>query len=535
MAQSRSTRAKSRPLLPTAKLPSPPPLLVKSRIDLLRATVYENPYIPCRPKIDGKDGRPHCRQLEALAYNGREMFYGGAVGGGKSDFILMAGAQYLTEPGYSALILRRTFPMLMQDGGLIPRSRQWWHDKAHWDARERRWTFPIAGREPATVTFGYIDHERDLDRYQGGAWNFVGVDEAGQVPEKWCRFFFSRLRRSEGCIIPNRIRLAGNPGGIGHEWLKKRFVDPRTAKRHFVKSLVEDNPGLDAADYIESLNELDPITRAQLLAGDWNAFEGGRFRREWFREFICEQDDAGDWKFYLQGREDGVHVSRCWLFAICDPAATAEETTRKGTDPDYTVISVFAVTPLNDILVLRVFRERLDIDRIVGAIAEACGEFAPMWCGIECDGFQQYIFREAQKHSGVPAVKPLRHQGRRKLVRATPAINRVAGGTVYVPEDGGWYFPRYVGGQLTEVIHQTGDWVEDFVAECVTFTGDDKLDAHDDQVDTLAYAVLALGEDGLMEPVTVGDDAVDTETDDSDTWERDDTSRDYGGMFGWRR
>ena len=89
--------------------------------------------------------------------------------------------------------------------------------------------------------------------------------------------------------------------------------------------------------------------------------------------------------------------------------------------------------------------------------------------GIESTGFQTAIYDALKKHSGIPAVKALFPEGKGKLVRAIPAIIRCEAGQVYLPE--------------------SAPWKEDFVAECVQFTGDEKQDAHDDQVDAFAYAV----------------------------------------------
>src|SRR5205085_6789812 len=109
---------------------------------------------------------------------------------------------------------------------------------------------------------------------QGGFINKnCGIDEAGQLPEARYRYLFSRLRKLEGSPVPIRMRAASNPGGPGHDWLKRRFVVGENLK-FFIPARLADNPGLDAHDYILSMNQLDPIRRAQLLAGDWDAYEG---------------------------------------------------------------------------------------------------------------------------------------------------------------------------------------------------------------------------------------------------------------------
>lgn len=471
--------------------------------------MYANRFIPIT------ETRPSPRQLEGLAFQGRELLFGGAVGGGKSDFLLQAAAQYVNEPGYSALILRRTFRHLNQDGGLIPRSREWWADKAHWNQSEKRWTFPSG----ATITFGYLDHERDLDGYQGGAWQFVGIDEAGQIPDRWVRYFFSRLRRLKGSTVPIRLRLTANPGGIGHEFLKKRYIGSQSRKpqkQHcFLRSFLRDNPGLDADDYEQGLNELDPITRAQLLAGDWDAYEGGRFKGEWFREWAPGHDSEGRPVYLLEPANENAPIRQvlcqhCWIFISCDPAATAEDWRGSGEgDPDYTAIGVWAVTPDNDMLLLDVVRDRIPVNEIVPRLEGMCEQWHPLWVGIEYSSISVGIVDQARRSIGIPAVRPLYPKSQRKLVRATPAINKAYSGKIFLPDQ--------------------ADWLEDYLAEMVQFTGDDKLDAHDDQVDMTAYAVLAMAEQGLFEAVDVGETPCENEE-----WDYE-ADNDYGGMMGWRR
>lgn len=209
-----------------------------------------------------------------------EALYGGAAGGGKSSALLDAAAQYVDVPGYSALLLRRTFADLTKPDALIPRSLEWWGGTdARWNSTTHTWTFPSG----ATISFGYCDTEADIYQYQGAAYQFIGFDELTQFSEKQYRYLFSRLRRLEGAEVPLRMRAASNPGGVGHEWVKARFVTPGVRGAVFIPASLDDNPHLDRAAYVASLNKLDPTTRAQLLSGDWTARNPGSiFRREWF-------------------------------------------------------------------------------------------------------------------------------------------------------------------------------------------------------------------------------------------------------------
>lgn len=215
---------------------------------------------------------PHAKQAEFLALTDLEALYGGAAGGGKSDALLMAALQYVDVPGYAALLLRRTYADLALPGAIMDRSHTWLAGtEAHWDGQNHRWTFPSG----ATLTFGYLDTERDKYRYQGAELQFVGVDEMTQFPVGWYTYLLSRLRRLAGSTVPVRARGATNPGGIGHKWVKERFVDAATAVGPFIPSTLDDNPFIDAEAYELSLARLDPVTRQQLRHGVWVQDSGG--------------------------------------------------------------------------------------------------------------------------------------------------------------------------------------------------------------------------------------------------------------------
>lgn len=269
---------------------------------------------------------PTATQGVFLAFTGtREVGYGGAAGGGKSAALLMSALQYVETPRYHALLLRRTFADLNLPESLIPLSHEWLSGKdAQWSEQKHQWRFPSG----ATLTFGYCENERDIFRYQGPAFAFVGWDELTQFTRRQYLYLFSRLRRRSDLILPLRVRSATNPGGIGHDWVLSRFFVPEgepkrhkpvwTQHRKFVPARLEDNPYLDRVSYEESLAELDPVTRAQLQHGDWEVMaEGNLFKRGWFT--VVEPDRVPQFE----------QVVRCW-----DLAATVQG--EKGNaDPDW--------------------------------------------------------------------------------------------------------------------------------------------------------------------------------------------------------
>lgn len=212
---------------------------------------------------------PHEKQRIFLSLSCREALYGGAAGGGKTSSLLMAALQYVHVPDYSALILRRTYKDLAMTDAVMDRSKTWLAGtQARWSELEKRWRFPSG----ATIKFGHLDHDNDLDQYQGAAFHFIGFDEVTQFTERQYKYLLSRNRRGANSQIPLRIRATGNPGGRGHQWVFDRFVrhkpidDPNI---QFVPATLEDNPYLDREAYRKNLEQLDATTRAQLLEGLW--------------------------------------------------------------------------------------------------------------------------------------------------------------------------------------------------------------------------------------------------------------------------
>jgi len=214
---------------------------------------------------------PTAKQAEFLACDSLEALYGGAAGGGKSSALLMAALKYVHVPGYAALILRRTYADLSLPGAIMDRAHDWLQGTgANWNGTEKRWTFPSG----AVLQFGYCETARDVYRYQGAEFQCVCVDELTQWAEQPYRYLLSRLRRAVGVEVPLRMRSASNPGGIGHEWVKRRFLDVPEGRR-FVPALLDDNPHVDAEAYRHALDQLDSTTRKQLLDGVWTRDAGG--------------------------------------------------------------------------------------------------------------------------------------------------------------------------------------------------------------------------------------------------------------------
>lgn len=254
--------------------------------------IIGNPFVPHFPHPKQAlllMGHQHCRSDEVF-----KCLYGGAAGGGKSDALLMAAAQFVHLPHYRAILLRRTLQEMKKAGAIMDRAVKWW---AHlpgvrWNRSELCFTFPSG----ATIEFGYHEHPDHDGRYQGGEWHFVGFDELTHWPDAgaW-EWLGSRIRKAADDSIPLRQIATSNPGSKGHSWVKQRFIgghDPETGSwvppRHrFIPATLDDNPSLDRASYTKTLDAMHPTQRARLLEGNWDAREpGDYFRVDWFGQLL---------------------------------------------------------------------------------------------------------------------------------------------------------------------------------------------------------------------------------------------------------
>jgi len=233
-------------------------LAYRMSLDLLDKTILKNPWIPHTPE-------PKPAIFLTLPFD--EGFYGGAAGAMKSDTLLMGGLQYIEHPDCHAILFRRTFADLALPDALMDRAHRWLKTTAaRWVDRDRKYEFPSG----STLSFGYLETKMDKYRYQSAAFTYLGIDELTQFPEADATYLFSRMRKPEGCTVPIRVHGASNPGGIGHEWVKQRYVDPGHPSRPFIRALLSDNPWIDQKSYREQLAKLDPVTRRQLEEGDWS-------------------------------------------------------------------------------------------------------------------------------------------------------------------------------------------------------------------------------------------------------------------------
>ncbi|MEA2077967.1 MAG: phage terminase large subunit [Candidatus Marinimicrobia bacterium] len=177
----------------------------KYRLAEFQFTVVDNQYIPFEPTP--------CQVAFLMRSEYLEAFFGGASRGGKSFSLLMAALQYVSQPEYAALLLRRTYTDLTLHKALMDLADNWLIDTdAVWHERTKTWVFPSG----ATLTFGYLENERDKYRYKSSDFSMIGFDELTGFTESKYTYMFSRLTRAEGSSLPLRMRSASNPGDMGH-------------------------------------------------------------------------------------------------------------------------------------------------------------------------------------------------------------------------------------------------------------------------------------------------------------------------------
>ena len=229
-------------------------------------------------------GRPNERQKLFFASRARYTAYGGARGGGKSWALRrkLVGL-CLRYPGIRCLLVRRSFgelkanhvqPLLAEYGEAL-----------HWSEGEKLFRFP----NQSVIALGFCACDRDALRYQGQEYDVIAIDEATQLSEYQFSIFKACLRGVGE--FPRRMYLTCNPGGIGHGWVKRLFVDreyrsDESAEDYcFIPAQVYDNPVLLSADpaYVKQLESLPKKLKDAWLFGKWDVFEG-----QFFPEFRQE-------------------------------------------------------------------------------------------------------------------------------------------------------------------------------------------------------------------------------------------------------
>lgn len=285
-------------------------------------------------------------QTEFLAASEREVLYGGSAGGGKTIALIADPMRYFSNPNFNGLILRRTTDELRE---IIWKTQELYPKAfkgAKWQERKSQWVFPSGAR----LWLTYLERDEDVLRYQGQAFSYVAFDELTQhsTPFAW-NYMRSRLRTTDP-TLPTFMRATTNPGGPGHQWVRRMFIDPSPANkpfaatdlesgepmlypesspkagqplfyRRFIPASLYDNPYLaEDGQYEANLLSLPEMQRRQLLEGDWAIAEGAAFSEFREKDHVVEPFDIPpDWRRFRSCDYGYSSYSAVHWFTI-DPA-----------------------------------------------------------------------------------------------------------------------------------------------------------------------------------------------------------------------
>lgn len=443
-------------------------------------------------------------QLLALLCPAYEVLYGGAAGGGKTDFALADHLRdALTYPHYKGVLFRRTYPEL---GEVIERAR-WFFPVACPEVTCRdggkEWRFPLGGR----LLFRHLnDYQRATQAQRSNEYSKVTFEELTTFEERQYLYLMTRARSSKG--VPITIRATTNPGGLGHAWVFKRWgpwLDPKyldhagnplqaepgeilwfipgpkkediwvpegtpgSLSRTFIPAKLEDNQMLMRSDpsYEIRLNSQDPLTREQLRNGNWLAKPSPKtfFNREWAP--LVDSPPAD------------VRMVRGW-----DRASTPEEAITGSEDPDYTAGVLVGYSDSTQLFYI------MDVEHgrwgPGGVKATVHSNATTDGWGVEqclpCDPASAGVFEAEQWQSTLTGfVVNTDRQGGNKGDRAK------VWSAQFAPAPGQMY------GRFRIV---KGPWNEPYLSELEDFTGIEKKGVHDDMVDATGYAFRRLVDGG---------------------------------------
>ena len=234
---------------------------------------------------------PNDKQKLFLADTHRYVGYGGARGGGKS-WCVRTKAKILAAkyPGIKICIVRKTYPELTANH-IKPLTKEIQKEMARYNDSKKEFRF-LNGSE---IIFRYLDTDKDLDRFQGTEFDILFLDEATQFSEDQYKMLIACVRGVND--FPKRVYITCNPGGVGHQWVKRLFIDriyntgEEPEEYSFIQAGVRDNKALMEMqpDYIKQLEALPPKIREAWLNGSWDVYMG-----QFFEDFYNFPDHYAD-------------------------------------------------------------------------------------------------------------------------------------------------------------------------------------------------------------------------------------------------
>lgn len=304
---------------------------------------------------------PNSPQEKFLKSNIREVGYGGQAGGAKSFSLILDALYQLHKPNYNAILFRRTYKRLKAADGLIDLSKQVYPCLGgKYNQSDYVWTFPQYHNN--TIRFSHMEHEKNAEDMSGPQYAYVGFDELQEFSERMYLFLFSR-NRSSNPDVNVYMRSTFNPGGVGHFWLKQRFIttgiefnpkhflrvdgidtvsdssEPMATQRMFIPSRLEDNPYLyrgGNSDYERGLHQLGMVDFKRLRHGDWDIRRQGRVYHQFSDDNIVSYDsiDFDNLRASYYHAHDFGAVNRAWgLYHYLDGVYTKiyDELVAEGT------------------------------------------------------------------------------------------------------------------------------------------------------------------------------------------------------------
>ncbi len=264
---------------------------------------------------------PNKKQKEFFESTARYTAYGGARGGGKSwamrmKMVMLAAA----HPGINILLLRRTLGEL-RENHILPLQKMLGGSVEYREV-QKEFRFPNGSR----IKLGYCDAESDVLQYQGQSYEVIGLEEATHFTyfQYQC---LTECNRASGAMekpYPPRMLLTANPGGVGHDWFKRLFVDrqyrgnEKSENYVFIKSLVYDNDYMmkHNPEYIEALEALPEKRRKAMLYGDWNSFEGAFFPEFSEEMHVCAPFEIPPFWQRFRALDYGLDMTACLWLAV---------------------------------------------------------------------------------------------------------------------------------------------------------------------------------------------------------------------------
>ena len=292
-------------------------------------------------------------------------------------------------------------------------------------------------------------------RLRGEGLDFLVMDEAAFVkPEVWQEVLRPTLTERKGSAL-----FISTPIGRNNWFYDLWEVADEAENWERFQFATVDNPRIDPSEVEAARKEVGSIVFAQEYLAEFVDAGQGMLRPEWLNYFVQVPDEAGNIKCVVEGSE--YYLKALKKFGVVDLATTTNK------DSDYTVITSFAVTPDNRLLVIDMQRQKLEGPDIIPAIKRSIDKNKLEYVGIERQGFQTTIIQMAQR-SGI-RVKDLKSD-KDKVTRALPLSARMESGDVFLLRD--------------------THWLPEMEREIMTFPAG----AHDDIIDTLSYGVQMLQE-----------------------------------------